>query len=131
MRADRGQEVDWNGALALVELAVRAPDVPRPAGAGGDNHDWDPDWRSSRRDAAGILEQAMSRRLLPIELADRVWHALEALSWDPNPTPNTRSATAAPTWIRLLSRSTRCEERQCTRSFNMRPGGSSRRKSLI
>lgn len=87
VRADRGQEVDWNGALALVELAVRAPEVPRPAGAGGEDHDWDPDWRSSRRDAAGILEQAMSRRLLPIELADRVWHALDALSWDPNPTP--------------------------------------------
>jgi hypothetical protein len=87
VRADRGAEVDWNGALALVELAVRAPDVVRPAGGAREGHDWDPDWRSSRRDAAGILEQAMSRRLLPIELADRAWHALDVLSWDPNPTP--------------------------------------------
>jgi len=87
VRADRGADVDWNGALALVELAVRAPDIARPSGGAGDDHDWDPDWRSSRRDAAGILEQAMSRRLLPIELADRIWHALDALSWDPNPTP--------------------------------------------
>jgi hypothetical protein len=86
-RADRGHEVDWSGALALVELAVRAPDVTRPPSEHGEDHDWDPDWRSSRRDAAGLLEQAMARRLLPIELADRVWHALDALSWDPNPTP--------------------------------------------
>lgn len=87
VRADHGQEVDWDGALALVELAVRAPDVARPGDGVRDDHDWDPDWRSSRRDAAGLLEQGMSRRVLPIELADRMWHALDALSWDPNPTP--------------------------------------------
>jgi hypothetical protein len=87
VRDDRGQEVDWNGALALVELAVLAPDVSRPPSTTGNIHDWDPDWRSSRRDSAGLMEQAMSRRLLPIELAGRVWHALDDLSWDPNPTP--------------------------------------------
>jgi hypothetical protein len=34
-----------------------------------------------------MLEQAMSRRVLPIEFADRVWQALDALSWDSDPTP--------------------------------------------
>jgi hypothetical protein len=87
VRADRGDEISWDGALSVVELAVRAPDVARAAGGTRDDHDWDPDWRSSRRDAAGILEQAMSRRVLPIEFADRVWDALDVLSWDPDPTP--------------------------------------------
>lgn len=85
-KADRVADAQWGGIVSLAEITARAPaldlsETPEQREAG----DRDPDWTWARRSAASVLETGMSRKVLPLALADRVWAVLDVLSHDPEP----------------------------------------------
>lgn len=86
VRADRGADIDWDGALHLVELAVHAPELSR-GDQEPDDYGRDTGWGWCRRDAASLLGRALSQDEMPPELGSRIWSALEEISWDPDPLP--------------------------------------------
>lgn len=83
IKDDGGNELNWDGVLALVRLSL---DEPRNEHAGRPMDDRDPDWSWCRKQGASLLETAISKRAIPTSRADSVWNLIEALSWDPEPT---------------------------------------------
>lgn len=68
----------WGGALTLVEATL-----PRhEPGAGARPPDRPQDLDRARDRALALLEAGLEEQVLPMDLRDRVWRALEALSWD-------------------------------------------------
>lgn len=79
-----GEDLPWDQSLTLIERAVQSPSLDE-APELRERDDLDPDWRWTRKEAAGLLESALQANLLPVEVAARVWESLQRLSWDAEP----------------------------------------------
>jgi peptidoglycan/xylan/chitin deacetylase (PgdA/CDA1 family) len=92
--AAKWRGVRWDGALTLVEstLSGAAPGQPSRGDHSIEPRASEIDRHLGRRAAVGLLEAGMRQSVIPRELAGRVWPALEALSWEFEPTVDRASA---------------------------------------
>jgi hypothetical protein len=83
--AKNGEAFDWKEVLALCEWAVRQPRII-PGRAGG-LFDRDPGWAWTRAAIVRLLAAGFESDSLPGQLRREVWAIVEALTEDPDPTP--------------------------------------------
>jgi hypothetical protein len=74
---------------AIIGLCLWVIDQPRDISAEekADPFDQDPDWGWTRRAAISLISHGMNSNVIPYELKDAIWHIIEVLTEDPNPTP--------------------------------------------
>jgi hypothetical protein len=80
----------WTRVLELAEYVTAQPIEESDTPEGAALLERDPDWRFARGTVADLLEEGFGRQdegVLPIDLRDRAWKALEVVTEDPDPTP--------------------------------------------
>jgi hypothetical protein len=88
-----GGAIHWPPLLELLEWIVSQPRA-REDVRGDDYGDFDVGWVWTRKAIAGLLERGVSASeegRVPFAERERVWHILELLMVDPEPTPNDES----------------------------------------
>jgi hypothetical protein len=84
-----GRGLDWSSLLDLLTWIVAQPREVI-GGRRSDNGDSGPGWVWTRRELAALLERGLNDRgvgAIPLRERRRVWHAITAVSKDPDPTP--------------------------------------------
>ena len=88
-----GVSFQWEQPLRLMASVLEHPFEPEDETL---DRERDPGWSWTRGQAASLIREGVADRdnRIPFELRQTVWHVLEPLTRDPNPTP-TDEATAA------------------------------------
>lgn len=82
--AGDGGAIEWRSVLQFGRDILGLPAEIEGRDPAGD--DVDPGWEWSRLEVSRLVVYGLSRRLIPLELADQVWEAVAALSEDADPT---------------------------------------------
>ncbi len=79
----------WVEVLGLADWVLAQPRAIPGREPDAEERDKDPDWGWTRKEIAGLLEEAFQEGpgVLPRDLAPRAWVILAALAEDPDPTP--------------------------------------------
>lgn len=79
-----GGAIEWRPVLQFGRDILGLPDEIEGRDPAAD--DVDPGWEWSRLEVSRLVVYGLSRRLIPLELADQVWELVAALSDDADPT---------------------------------------------
>ena len=89
-----GTQIDWEPVLRLMSSVVR-----HPFEEDSDEPDWDrdPGWQWARREVASLIRTGVGARdnRIPFRFRETVWKILEALTNDPNPSPDYEASNIA------------------------------------
>ncbi|MCB0859167.1 MAG: hypothetical protein KDB54_00750 [Solirubrobacterales bacterium] len=83
---EAGLPIDWKSVLELMETALANPNTSTSPHQ-RELEDRDPDWDWTRKSSASLLQKAFESEVQIIVDPRRTWKVLDALSWDPDPTP--------------------------------------------
>lgn len=82
------RDVPWEPAVRLVEYVLHHRFVHHVA----DDFDRDAGWRWTRMSAARLIGGGVGRKVIPFALRQRVWHCIDKLLADADPTPDDEGA---------------------------------------
>jgi hypothetical protein len=81
---EKNRGFSWQPVLDLCRAVVIAPRTPITEGERRERDDWN---EAARSAIASLLDHALGKRAIPIELREKVWAVVEPLTDDPDPTP--------------------------------------------